>query len=267
MQPSKIVVMAIAFILLSTARGYADHERFTVGEMRNVDPSADIITSVSGKCAPSHDRERLDCYFTSFGLWKARNEEKAKRELDETIDALNKDSAKAVKGLKRLCADKKMTDPDPVRLKYNESLRALNVATKTFCARPSQDSAINLVRALSESDAKRCQCIVSDWRSTFVRQIDRWVAQTAEPGGICGVINIYTLTPHDLKKMKEPVGPVLWRLEQQDVVTRADDPLCEQLNVKSGSMTLSWDAPTKSIDCRELDFSSALEGMSEPRKK
>jgi len=31
-------------------------------------------------------------------------------------------------------------------------------------------------------------------------------------------------------------------------------------------MTVSWDAPEKSVECREIDFTSALEGMSDPQK-
>jgi hypothetical protein len=43
--------------------------------MRNVDPSGEALTSVSGACVPSHDRERLDCYFTGFELRKAQSDE------------------------------------------------------------------------------------------------------------------------------------------------------------------------------------------------
>lgn len=125
---------------------------------------------------------------------------------------------------------------------------------------------MNVFRTTTEADSKKCHCTVSDWRSTFTRQTDRWVANSG-PGGICGVINVFTLRPHDLKKMKEPIGPILWRLDQQDIVTRADDAACKFFNVTSGATTVSWDAPSKSIDCGEIEFSSALEGMSEPRKK
>jgi hypothetical protein len=46
----KIVTIGLAFIALmalATAEGHADHERFIVGEMRNVDASATNITSTS----------------------------------------------------------------------------------------------------------------------------------------------------------------------------------------------------------------------------
>ena len=64
-------VLALVAVV-SPSAGLANHERFIVGTMRSVDPSGDIITSTSGACVPSHDRERLDCYFTSFGFGEAR---------------------------------------------------------------------------------------------------------------------------------------------------------------------------------------------------
>lgn len=107
-----------------------------------------------------------------------------------------------------------------------------------------------------------------------MRQTDRWVANTG-PSGLCAIINVFTLVPHDLRKMKEPTGPVLWALHQKTVTThRADDPLCANPTknpllptITEGAMTVSWDAPSRSIDCAEIEFTSGLEGMSDPRKK
>ena len=119
------------------------------------------------------------------------------------------------------------------------------------------------------SDAKKCKCVVSDWRSTLLRQADRWI-ENAGPSGLCGVIKVFTLVPHDLKKMKEPAGPVLWTLHEKTVTTHgADDKLCAKslFKVEEGAMTVSWNAPSKSIDCGDIEFTSGLEGMSDPRRK
>ena len=98
-----------------------------------------------------------------------------------------------------------------------------------------------------------------------MRQTDRWVENTG-PSGLCGVIKVLTLVPHDLAKMKEPTGPVLWTLQEKTVTTHSADTK-SLFKIEEGAMTVSWDAPQKSVDCDEFVFNSALEGMSEPRKK
>ena len=58
------IVLAMLCCLLAVATSAsADHERFIVGEMRDVNPSPKTTTSISGTCVPSHDRERLDVPF------------------------------------------------------------------------------------------------------------------------------------------------------------------------------------------------------------
>src|SRR6266508_5691117 len=92
----KAITIALTLIAIAASTAYSEHERFIVGAMRNVDPSAETITSTSGACVPSHDRERLDCYFTTFGLWKAKNEEqvkKDKKEFEQLVQEMKKDSA------------------------------------------------------------------------------------------------------------------------------------------------------------------------------
>jgi hypothetical protein len=268
-----VLTIALIFIASTASRGYANHERFTVGAMRNVDPSEKIITSTSGACVPSHDRERLECYFTSFGLWKTKTEEEVKKNWEQFSQEMNKDSAKYIKELKKsICDDKKMMQPDPIRLKYNVLYKTMAISIKAFCEHPTRDSALSFLRTMTEIDAKKCHCVVTDWRSTFVRQIDRWVANEG-PAGLCGVIKVFTLVPHDLKKMKDPTGPVLWTLHEKTVTThRADDPLCANPTknpliptIEEGATTVSWNAASKSIDCGEFEFTSALEGMSDPR--
>ncbi len=268
----KLLAVALILLPLTASRSFADHERFIVGAMRNVDPSDKIITSTSGACVPSHDRERLECYFTSFGLWNVKTEEEAKKEFEQFAQELNNDPAKRLKEMKTsFCDDKKMKmmKPDPIRLKYNIGYRTFLASLTAFCGRPTRDSALGLFRSMGAVDTKKCHCIVSDWRATFVRQTDRWVANIG-PSGWCAVINVFTLVPHDLKKMKEPTGPVLWTLHQKTVTThRADDPLCANPTknpllptITEGAMTVSWDALSKSVDCGEIEFTSALEGMS-----
>lgn len=263
-------------VAMTASTAYSNHERFIVGAMRNVDPSVETITSTSGACVPSHDRERLDCYFTTFGLWKAKNEEQAKKdkkEFEQLVQEMKKDSAKQLGELtKSFCDDKKKMEPDSLLLKYNVSYKTMFASVKAFCDRPTRDSALSLIRTIMETDARKCHCVVTDWRSTFVRQIDRWVANEG-PSGLCGVIKVFTLVPHDLKRMNEPTGPVLWTLHDKTVTTHgADNPLCANPTknpliptVEEGATKVSWDAPSKSIDCGEFEFTSALEGMSDPR--
>ena len=265
-----VVAMVLVFIVASMPRAYADHERFIVGSMRNVDPSAETITSTSGTCVPTHDRETLECYFTTFGLWKSQTAADAKKQSEELMQELNKDSAKSVREFKKgFCEDKSGKQPDPKYLKYNVYARAMVSAAKAFCDHPSRDSILSLFRTMIEIEGKKCKCVVSDWRATLARQVDRWI-ENAGPSGLCGVIKVFTLVPQDLKKMKAPIGPLLWTLYEKTVTTHgADDPLCAKsmFKVEEGAMTVSWDAPEKSIDCGEIDFTSALEGMSDPRKK
>jgi len=139
----------------------------------------------------------------------------------------------------------------------------------SFRDHPSRDSILSLYRTMIEIEGKKCKCVVSDWRSTLVRQADRWI-ENAGLSGLYGVIKVFTLIPHDLKKMKAPTGPLLWTLYEKTVTTHAaDDPLCAKsmFKIEEGTTTVSWDAPEKSMDCGEIDFTSALEGMSDPRKK
>jgi hypothetical protein len=150
-------VLIAVVIALAAPRADADHERFLVGEMRNVDPSADTITSTSGACVPSHDRERLDCYFTSFALWKAQTEEQLKKQYEEAAQELNKDPAKTIQELRKgFCSDKRMTEPDPIRLKYSAWARAFHASVKAFCERPTRESALAFFRTMREADAKKC---------------------------------------------------------------------------------------------------------------
>jgi hypothetical protein len=89
----KVITITLILLALTASSSYADHERFIVGVMRNVDPSEKIITSTSGACVPGHDRERLECYFTSFGLSKAKTEEEANKDFEQVAKELNKDPA------------------------------------------------------------------------------------------------------------------------------------------------------------------------------
>jgi hypothetical protein len=265
----RIVVLTLLGLLAFAASASADHERFIVGTMRNVDRSAEIITSTSGACVPSHDRETLECYFTTFGLWKSTKETQLRKNFAEIVQQLDKDPMKQVRDMKKsFCDDKEMTQPDPLRLKYDVSAKKFLSSVTAFCDRPSRESALNLFRTMNEIEGRKCNCVVSDWRATLVRQAaDRWI-ENSGPSGLCGVIKVFTLVPHDPKKMKEPTGPVLWTLHEKTVTTHsADDKVCGKglFKIEEGATTVSWDAPSKSIDCGDIEFTSALEGMSDPR--
>lgn len=129
----RTVIIGLVFMALTAAEVHADHERFVVGGMQNVDPSTDILTSTSGACVPSHDRERLECYFTSFGLWKVTKEENLKKDFEAIEQEINKDPAKQMRELKKsFCDDKKVMEPDPIRLKYNVWAKSFHGAVKAF---------------------------------------------------------------------------------------------------------------------------------------
>jgi hypothetical protein len=265
------VSLTLVVTALTASIAHAGHERFTVGEMRDVDPSAIVITSISGACIPSHDREKMECYFTSFALWRTKTPEQIKKEEKDERDLeqeLKKDAAKMIKDMKKTFCEEK-TAPDPLVLKYNVPARTLFAAVKDFCGHPTRDSALGLVRAVTRLDERKCSVAVTDWRSTFLRQGDRWVENTG-PSGLCGVINVSTLVPQDAKKIDTPTGPVLWTLNQKTITTHgADNELCAKslFKIEEGAITLSWNAPSKSIECGEMGFTSALKGMSDPRKK
>jgi hypothetical protein len=264
------IVLAICLALMASP-AFADHERFMVGKMQNADPSASGITSASGACVPSHDRENLKCYFTSFTLWQVKRAEKAKTELDElTREMSHLSTARLGELTASFCADKKMRTPDAVLMKYNVAYRALATSLKAFCERPNSETALSMLRVMVESDARKCNCAVTDWRSTFVRQHDRWVS-TSGPTGLCGVITVFTLVPYDLTKMREPLGPTLWTLHQKTVTTHdSDSTLCAKgpFRIEEGSLTMSWNAPVKTLDCQEVEFiTSLLEGMTDPTRR
>lgn len=152
----KVLAISLFLLGLIASDSYADHERFIVGAMRNVDPAEKILTSTSGACVPSHDRERLECYFTSFGMWNAKTEEETKKDFEQVTQELDKDHVKQIKEMKTsFCDDKKMMKPDPIRLKYNTGYRTFLASLTAFCERPTRDSALGLFRAMGELDAKK----------------------------------------------------------------------------------------------------------------
>jgi len=265
------VLLSTLCLLTLTTSASADHERFIVGGMRDVNPSPKTITLISGTCVPSHDRERLDCYFTAFLLSKRKTEDQVKKDYEEAVNEVNKDPGKTIREFRTSACEQK-TQPDAVSLKYNVAYGKFVASAKAFCEHPTRESALNLFRTMFENDAMACNCIVSDWRATFVRQADRWIANIG-PSGLCGVITVYTLVPHDVKKMRQPTGPTLWTLTEKTVTThRSDDPLCANPSknpllptITEGAATFSWNAPSTSLDCREFEFTSALEGMLDPR--
>jgi len=240
----RIITIAFAFLALTASRSFADHERFIVGQMRNIDPSQKVFASTSGACISSHDRITLECYFTSFGIWKVKDQEQIKRDVEQATQQFNKDSGKQLKEFtKSFCGDKRMAQADPVLLKYDVAYRTITASAKAFCEHPSRDSALGLFRTMSDMEGRKCYCLVTDWHSTFTRQNDRWVENTG-PNGLCGVIKVFTLVPHDIKKMKEPTVPVLWTLTEKTVTTHgADNKLCGQgmFKIEEGVTTVSWE--------------------------
>jgi hypothetical protein len=272
-----IVIVMLCLLAVATSAS-ADHERFIVGEMRDVDPSAKNITSVSGTCVPSHDRARLDCYFTTFSLAR-KSDETLRKAYEEFQQELKTDPVKRIQDMKKtLCSGNiDMSKPPKPLLHSAERTNALFLSEKAFCSNPNQDSLLTLFRTMNEIEGKTCHCTVAESRQTFLRRGDLWV-ETEGPSGLCDVITISTLIPNDPKAMYTRSGPTSWTLTQKMVATHPPDKrLCTPPDKKNpfnvytapleGTLTLKWDAPRKSLDCSEFEFTSILGGMSDPRKK
>jgi DNA invertase Pin-like site-specific DNA recombinase len=132
---------------------------------------------------------------------------------------------------------------------------AVFLATKAFCANPSQESLLALFRAVNDVEAKKCHCIVGESRHSFLRRGNRWI-ENAGPSGLCDVITISTLIPHDFQKMLTKAGPTFWTFTQKMEAThRPDNSLCTPPDAKNpfnawtapieGTLTLKWDAPRR----------------------
>ena len=277
----RVVAIVLTTVALMPSSSYADHEQVIVGEMRDVDPAARSIMSVSGTCVPSHDREKLDCYFTTFSLARTSSDETLRKGYEEIQQELKRDPAKRIQDMRKAACTGDMSKPPEPLLQSAARTNALYLSTKAFCTNPSQESLLALFRAMNEVEVKKCRCIAGESRHSFLRRGDRWIENTG-PSGLCDVITVSTLAPHDLKKMDTQSGrtrwPTLWTFTQRMVAThRPDNALCTPADAKNpfnawtapieGTLTLKWDAPRKSVDCSEFEFTSVLEGMSHPRKK
>ena len=272
----KLVATAFVAVTLMPLHSHAGHEQWIVGEMRDVDPAAKSITSVSGTCVPSHDREKLDCYFTSFSLARTSSDETLRKGDEEIQQELRKDPSKVVQEMRKaVCTGDMSKAPKPL-LQSTAQTNAVFLSMKAFCANPSQESFLALFRTMNDVEAKRCRCMVGESRHTLLRRGDRWI-ENAGPSGLCDVITVSTLIPNDPKKVHTPSGPTLWTFTQKMVAThRAENLLCTPPDAKNpfnawtapieGTLTLKWDAPRKSLDCREFEFTSTLQGMSQPRR-
>lgn len=259
MTPVALLSVALALVIL-TPSAYAEHEQFVVGEMREVDPATDLIVSTSGMCVPSHDREKLACYFSTFNLFKEKTAEqiaKRRKQHEEVMEAVNKEPVKETQEWKKvLCSEPTF----PSRVKANAAAQAELIATQAFCDKPTTDSLRRIFRAQIERDARTCRCTVTDWRASFERHGDRWVSKEG-PSLLCGVIKVFTLIPRDINGIKEFSGPVLWTLQETSVMTRDDGGICDQFKKDAGkTFTSSWNAPLNSLDCSEYDFNAILEG-------
>lgn len=273
----KVIATVLILMTLTPSSSYADHELFIVGEMRDVDPSAKSITSVSGTCVPSHDRERLDCYFTTFSLARTTSDENLRKGYEEVRQELKKDPVKRIQEMKEaVCTGKTSKQVEPL-LQSAERTKTLSASINAFCANPTQQSFLALIQTMNEIEAKKCRCSVAESRHTFLRRGDRWI-ENVGPGGLCDVITISTLIPNDPKEMHTRFGPTSWTFTQKMAATHPPDkPLCTPPDEKNpfnvltapieGTLTLKWNAPRKSLDCSEFEFTAVLEGMSNPRKE
>src|SRR5207245_6614377 len=170
----KLIATALTAVTLMPSSSYADHEKFIVLEMRDVDLSAKNILSVEGTCVPSHDRERLDCYFTFF-LIARKSDEEIQKEYEETQQELKKDPVKWIQDLKKTACSGDMSKPPKPLVHSAERTNAVFLSTKAFCANPGQESLLAWIRTMNEIKAKTCRCTVAETRHTFLRRGDRWI--------------------------------------------------------------------------------------------
>ena len=153
----RLIAIALTAVALMPSSSYAAHERFRVFEMRDVDPSAKGIMSVLGTCVPSHDRERLDCYFTLFSIARTKSDETLKKEYEELQQELKKDPVKPIQDMKKaLCSgDIDMSKPPKPMLQSVERTNAEFLSMKAFCANPNQESLLAFYRTMNESKPRR----------------------------------------------------------------------------------------------------------------
>jgi hypothetical protein len=267
---TRILIAALGLLALATSTASAGREQFYVIPMQDTDPSADMFSSVSGTCVPSHDRERLDCYFVRLSIYKRKTPEAIQKELSEFDAELNKGSPeKAVQDLrKRLCDGTRLKGQrDPAQLKYSALARALVASSEAFCERPSRDTLVSWMHTLVESEATECACLVADWRSTLIRQERQWV-ETSPPAPFCGYVTVFALEPEDIKQMKEPLEPGRWILHEKTVKMpgRSESDSCRKLfQQKEGTRTYSSKSAGVSVNCSEYKFTGTLEGTANPR--
>jgi hypothetical protein len=251
---------------------FADHERLAVTEMRDADPVPGLITWIQGTCAPSHDRQRLDCYFTTVSvLQMKRSEDEVRKEYMQAARELDQDPAKTIATLRDLCRG---VPPDALKRRPG---REMILALRTFCERPTREAALSVMRAVIDDQAKTCRCDIGDWRAVFERREDRrWVARLG-PSPPCSGMRFLTFLP--TRPITRWTGDVvLGTLIDKRVITnvacaegakeslRSDPSFRGTLDLvgrlplspilSDGEITFSWDAPDPSLHCRFFEFRS-----------
>ena len=213
---------------------------------------------ISGKCIPSHDRQRLDCYFTQVLL--AYQEDAASAAKNEAEMLRDLDKASTMQEVQKICKDK--VEEDATLAKYNVNYKTLITAWRALCkGKPSKEGALAFFRTIKELDAKKCRVVINAWLETFTRNIDRWTSRRG-PTGVCGVVQANTLRPHDLTKMKEPVGPILWTYETHRIYTRPDDKDDALFCSKKFSVQndhYAWNAKGRSLLCEDFEVMNGID--------
>jgi hypothetical protein len=106
-----LIAVTLAAVTLMPAYSYAKHEQWIIGEMRDADPAAKSITSVSGTCVPSHDREKLDCYFTTFSLARTRSDETLEKGYQEIQQELRMNPTTQIQDMRKGACTGDMSKP------------------------------------------------------------------------------------------------------------------------------------------------------------
>ncbi len=261
MRGLKTITLALVLTVFTASSGYATHERFHVAQMREVNPSENSFVVMEGACTPTHDREKLDCYFVTIVMSKPKS-------VYDDATAQKFDDYALKKEKNSLCSNFNQP-PSAANLAeatHNIHFRKFLDAVKAFCAQPSRDTAHRLYQAMAERKSKTCICLIKDFRATFVRQGNRWIASMG-PSGRCGETTVEVLEPVDLKDLNTPSGPSLWTFTEKVVLMLKDpkDPKCDikkhpLLAPPEGTVTLSWNGPRKSLACEEFEFNLALLG-------
>jgi hypothetical protein len=164
------------------------------------------------------------------------NEEKELREVSKT----------------EMCAEQSMADmrsaidkPPLISEKERRYGHELLARQKRFCEQPTWATLHEFLRVLNDWDSKTCRIWTNAYTETFEWQPSgKWVSNRG-PSGICGVIVVSTLEPHDKTKF-----PVRWTYETRKIVTNKDALKGDVCKFEETPVRYSWRGPGQATRLR-----------------